>query len=100
MPLGDHAQDGLQGRPIGAVAVTHLIAEWKPVDVDDQREHDVQALAAVIAAVAAREQRIGLRRAFHVGAHEVIEPHVELGGKEVAIARGRWRSSAVVCGSR
>jgi hypothetical protein len=49
----DHPHDGLERRDVGPVAVEGFVTERKPVDVDDHREHDLQAIPPMIAAVPA-----------------------------------------------
>src|SRR4029079_571968 len=72
-----HAQNGLHGRNVGAVAIEGFIAEGEAFAVDNQRDDHLLAVWTMIARIAASHHRIVLRRAFDIRARQVIEQHVE-----------------------
>src|SRR6185437_13463529 len=61
-------------------------AERKAFVVNNQRDHYLFAVGAMIARVAAPHHRILLGRAFHVGADQVVQQHVELSPEQLSIA--------------
>lgn len=78
------AQRGL----VGGVAGQHLVGQRQPLGRDHQRHHDLDTVAAFVAAVteAARVILVGRHGGFEVGAGQVIEEHLEAGVEQVAPA--------------
>ena len=68
--------------------------------MDDHGEDDLQAIGPMITAIAAAHHWILLGGAFDVTAREVVQQDVELRREQLAVARRKWRSRAVLCGSR
>ena len=81
-----HAQNRLHGRDVAAVAVKGFVAEWETFLVHDERDHQLLAVGPVIAGIAATNHWVLLRRAFHIGAGQVVEQHIELGAEQRAVA--------------
>ena len=54
----DHSHHGLERGHIRTVAVEDFMTERKAVDIDDEREYDLLAVAPVIPAVAPLQERI------------------------------------------
>jgi hypothetical protein len=78
------AHDGLHGLGVVRVAGEHLVAQREAVEGHHQSDADLLAVGAVIAAVAALRQRVGLRLALEVGAGHVVQQHLVVDRKQLA----------------
>ena len=81
----DHPDHRLQRRHIGPVSIKGLVAERKPVFIDDQCNDHLFAVSPVIARITAPHHRILFRFSFHVATGQVVEQHVECGGEQLPV---------------
>ena len=81
-----HAQNGFQGRDIGAVAVKSFVAEREPFTIDNQRDHHLLTVGPMVPRIATAHHGILFRRTFHIGAGQIVEQHIKLGPKQRSIA--------------
>src|SRR5207248_11799289 len=81
----DLLQKRPQRRAVAGVARQDLITERKAVRGDDQRDHDLHAILALVAAVAepAFVFRILRRIAFEIGSRQLVEQDVKFRPKQV-----------------
>ena len=86
--LLDAVQEAAQRGVVGGVARHHLVAQREALGRDDQRDDDLHAVAALVAAVAELAQIVGpaVFVALEVGAGQVVQQHVELRAEELAPA--------------
>ena len=79
--------EGGQRGVVGRVARHHLIGQRETVGRDDQRDHHLDAVGTLVAAVAelafARQGRVRLE----IGAGQIVEQNIEPGLKQGALAR-------------
>ncbi len=81
-----HAQNGFHRRHVASVTVERFVTEGESFVVHNQSDHYLLAVGPMIARIAAAHHRILLRRAFHIGAGQVVKQHVELGSEQGAVA--------------
>src|SRR5664280_1863893 len=74
-----HPQNRFHGGHVSTIAIERLIAERESLAVDDQRDHHLFTVRAVIARVSPAHHRVVLRRPFHVAAGQVVKQHIKLG---------------------
>ena len=79
----DFLDDLRQGLFVKDVAVHDFVAHGESLGRDDQRQHDLFAVKAMIAAVAVAGFLNLPGLALEIGAGQVVEQHVELGSKKV-----------------
>ena len=75
-PRLDRLDDGLDGLEILRVARQCQVGQGETVAGHDQRQHDLFAIAAVIAGITAAGQVVLLGQALEVGAGQVVEQQV------------------------
>ncbi len=85
-------------RDVGAVPGEDLVAQRHPLAGHHQRDADLLAVGPVVAAVAARRQRVPLGQPLEVRARHVVEQQVVLQGEELAEPLLRCCSIAALCG--
>ena len=80
----DAVQEATEGGAVGGVAAHHLVAQREALGRDDQRDDDLPAVAALVAAVTVLAQivRPPVFVGLEVGAGQVVQQHVEFGAEE------------------
>ena len=71
--LGEAIEHGGERLAILSVAGEHLVSDWKALAVDHEPDHDLLAVGAVIARVAALGLVIAGALAFKIGRGEIVE---------------------------
>jgi hypothetical protein len=94
----DLAQDAAQRRAVGGVSRQHLVGERKALRRHDQRNHDLHAVAALVAAVAvaALVRFIVRRSGLEIGAGEVIQQDFETSPEQVLPALAQMREQRLL----
>ena len=80
------ADDLLDRGHVGAVAGEHLVAQRHALARHHQADADLLAVRPMVAAVAARGQRVGLRLALEVGAGHVVQQQLVVELEQLAQA--------------
>src|SRR5271154_6082506 len=80
----DVVDDGLDGLQVLGVAGPGAMGQGKTLAAEDQGEHDLLAIAAMVAGIAALGHVVVLGQAFEIGAGQVVEQQIVIELEESA----------------
>lgn len=89
-----------EGRVVGGVAGHHLVSQRQALRRDDQRDHHLDTIRALIAAVAEPALALGRRIDLEVGAGEIVQQHVETDPEQALPARLEERKEVLLVGQQ